>query len=554
MRRALVGLAGAVALGAGPVGVFLMLRRMSLTGDAMAHAILPGAAVGYLRRRPVAAAMTIGGLVAGFAVALLAGVVARSTVLKEDASLAAFYLISLALGVTLVSLRGSNVDLLHVLFGTVLALDDDDAAADRRHRDRDAGRARRCSIARSCWNASIPASCARSAAAGGPAHHRLPRPRRAQPRRRLPCARHAAGGRPDDAARRRRAVLDARHQPCSIAVGDADRHRVRRRGPAAVLPCRAAGRARDHPGRRARPMSRLARCSARRAGCSWPPHAPAAISKPDVAQKDDDCLRTRSSTSLLAAAVPSPRCLPLPAATRPAAAKLPVVASFSILGDFVREVGGDRVDVDDARRPERRRPCLSSRRPPTRSALAGAKLVVVNGLGFEGWIDRLVKASGTKADGRRRAAHAGDASRCDEQGRATGTATTTARSIPHAWQDVANAKIYVANIRDALIAADPAGRARLRGQCRRLSRAARRARRRGRGRRRRGFPPTRRKVITSHDAFGYFAKRLRHRRSSRRRASRPRPRPRPRTSPGSSGRSGARRSRRSSSRTSPIRA
>jgi zinc/manganese transport system permease protein len=124
MRRALAG-SVALCLGAGPIGVFLMLRRMSLVGDAMAHAILPGAAAGYLVAGLSLGWMTLGGLAAGFAVALLAGLVARSTVLREDASLAAFYLLSLALGVTLVSLRGSNVDLLHVLFGTVLALDDD---------------------------------------------------------------------------------------------------------------------------------------------------------------------------------------------------------------------------------------------------------------------------------------------------------------------------------------------------------------------------------------------------------------------------------------------
>jgi len=123
MRRALVGTC-ALALGAGPVGVFLMLRRMSLMGDAMSHAILPGAAAGFLIAGLSLSAMTAGGLIAGFAVALLAGLVARTTELKEDASLAAFFLISLALGVTLVSLRGGNIDLMHFLFGSVLALDD----------------------------------------------------------------------------------------------------------------------------------------------------------------------------------------------------------------------------------------------------------------------------------------------------------------------------------------------------------------------------------------------------------------------------------------------
>jgi zinc/manganese transport system permease protein len=123
MRRALVGTL-ALALGAGPIGVFLMLRRMSLVGDAMAHAVLPGAAIGFLISGLSLTAMTAGGLIAGFVVALLAGIVARTTELKEDASLATFYLLSLALGVVIVSMHGSNLDLLHVLFGTVLALDD----------------------------------------------------------------------------------------------------------------------------------------------------------------------------------------------------------------------------------------------------------------------------------------------------------------------------------------------------------------------------------------------------------------------------------------------
>ena len=123
MRRALVGTL-ALALGAGPIGVFLMLRRMSLVGDAMAHAILPGAAIGFLLSGLNLFAMTAGGLIAGFVIALAAGLIARATELKEDASLAAFFLISLAVGVTIVSVRGTNIDLLHFLFGTVLALDD----------------------------------------------------------------------------------------------------------------------------------------------------------------------------------------------------------------------------------------------------------------------------------------------------------------------------------------------------------------------------------------------------------------------------------------------
>ncbi len=123
MRRALVG-AAALALGAAPVGVFLMLRRMSLMGDAMAHAILPGAAIGFVVAGLNLWALTAGGMIAGTVVALAAGLIARATRLKEDASLAAMFLISLAVGVTIISARGNNIDLLHFLFGNVLALDD----------------------------------------------------------------------------------------------------------------------------------------------------------------------------------------------------------------------------------------------------------------------------------------------------------------------------------------------------------------------------------------------------------------------------------------------
>jgi len=121
MQRALFG-SLVLSASCAPVGVFLMLRRMSLTGDAMAHAILPGAALGFVLFGLEIIPMTIGGLVVGLLVALGSGIVSRFTIQKEDASMAAFYLISLAVGVLLVSWRGSSVDLMHVLFGSVLAL------------------------------------------------------------------------------------------------------------------------------------------------------------------------------------------------------------------------------------------------------------------------------------------------------------------------------------------------------------------------------------------------------------------------------------------------
>ena len=123
MRRALVA-CFALSLGSAPIGVILVLRRMSLMGDAMSHAILPGAAIGFLIAGLSLWAMSLGGLVVGLLVALLSGIVSRVTPLREDASLAGFYLISLALGVLLISTRGSNVDLLHVLFGSILAVED----------------------------------------------------------------------------------------------------------------------------------------------------------------------------------------------------------------------------------------------------------------------------------------------------------------------------------------------------------------------------------------------------------------------------------------------
>ncbi|AIN47007.1 metal ABC transporter permease [Candidatus Palibaumannia cicadellinicola] len=122
MRRALVA-CFALSFSTTPLGVFLLLRRMSLVGDALSHAILPGVAIGYLVYGMSRVAMGIGGFIAGVVVAVLSGWVSTMTPLKEDASFAGFYLGSLALGVILVSLRGSSVDLEHLLFGSILSID-----------------------------------------------------------------------------------------------------------------------------------------------------------------------------------------------------------------------------------------------------------------------------------------------------------------------------------------------------------------------------------------------------------------------------------------------
>lgn len=122
MRRSLVACL-ALSLSITPLGVFLLLRRMSLIGDALSHAVLPGVAIGYLLSGMSLLAMGLGGFIAGLLVALLSGWVSSSTALREDASFAGFYLGSLALGVTLVSLHGSSVDLLNLLFGSLLAVE-----------------------------------------------------------------------------------------------------------------------------------------------------------------------------------------------------------------------------------------------------------------------------------------------------------------------------------------------------------------------------------------------------------------------------------------------
>jgi zinc/manganese transport system substrate-binding protein len=184
--------------------------------------------------------------------------------------------------------------------------------------------------------------------------------------------------------------------------------------------------------------------------------------------------------------------------------KLKVVATFSIIGDIVKNVGGDRVDVDMLVGPNGDAHVYSPT-PADARKLADAKLIVVNGLGYEGWLDRLVKASGgkvpvvvaAKAVKPRRAA--GGHSHGHTHGHSHGQGS----SDPHAWQSVGNVKLYAETIREGLIAADPAGKAAYEANARayvarldELEREVREAIAR--------IPAARRKVITTHDAFGYF--------------------------------------------------
>ncbi|MFG1344957.1 metal ABC transporter substrate-binding protein [Xanthobacter autotrophicus DSM 431] len=195
------------------------------------------------------------------------------------------------------------------------------------------------------------------------------------------------------------------------------------------------------------------------------------------------------------------------------AGKLPVVASFSILGDFVKEVGGDRVQLTTIVGPNGDAHVYQPT-PADAKAVAAAKVVFVNGLGFEGWIDRLVKASGTRATvvtatkgitpRIRSANEPQDDDERDGAGRKKGKDAHDHGPIdPHAWQSVANARIYVANVRDGLITADPDGRdaytANAAAYITRLDALENEVKTAIAG-----IPPQQRRIITSHDAFGYF--------------------------------------------------
>jgi len=124
LKRALIGCL-ALSVGCGPIGVLLILRRMSLMGDALSHAVLPGAAIGFLGCGLSLPAISIGGFIAGLVVALLAGIISRKTILEEDATFAGFFLISLALGILILSSGRNSIDLMHLLFGSALAVDQD---------------------------------------------------------------------------------------------------------------------------------------------------------------------------------------------------------------------------------------------------------------------------------------------------------------------------------------------------------------------------------------------------------------------------------------------
>ena len=179
--------------------------------------------------------------------------------------------------------------------------------------------------------------------------------------------------------------------------------------------------------------------------------------------------------------------------------RLKVVASFSILADIAKNVGGDRVQVDSLVGPNGDAHVYNPT-PADAKKVAEAKVVLVNGLGYEGWINRLIQASGSRAP--TVVASKGVKPR-EKPGPRDSHGHDHGRVDPHAWQSVANVKIYTANIRDGLIAADPAGRsvyvanaAAYLGRLDALEKEARDAVGR--------IPADRRRILTTHGAFGYF--------------------------------------------------
>ena len=183
------------------------------------------------------------------------------------------------------------------------------------------------------------------------------------------------------------------------------------------------------------------------------------------------------------------------AATAQGAGRIKAVATFSILGNLVRQVGGERVEVTTLVGPNGDAHVYSPT-PADGRRLADAKVIFTNGLGFEGWIDRLVKSSGTKAV-KVEAARGVKPLAGGEDGHGHGGPD------PHAWQSIANAKIYAANIRDALIMADPEGKAAYEGQAAAYLARLDEVEAEAKGLAAK-IPPERRKIITSHDAFRYF--------------------------------------------------
>lgn len=489
MQSALIG-SILLAISACPIGVFLMLRGMSLTGDAMSHAILPGVAIAFLFCGFSLISMTIGGFLAGIVVVLATALISRNSPQKEDASMAVFYLIALASGVIIVSLKGSTIDLLHLLFGSVLAITPQTLWLIT------AIMLITVSSLRIFWRAlameSLDPLLFRSLSPLGKYVHisllGL-------------MVLNLVGGFqslgtllsiglmmiPAITAR----FWFSRLIPIcvlSIILGIISSifglllsfHISLPSGPAIIM---AAG------------LIYLVSCfiSPRGLAAAW---SPCLFCGSPLSQKGS--MRKLVKKSILFSFFLFFLSFPFPAAAHKT---IKVVASFSIIADFVKNVGRDRVSITTFVGPNGNTHIYEPT-PHDAKALKNARIIFVNGLYLEDFIDKLITATDTKA---LLVKVSDNISPINIENQERDAAHHHLGNIdPHAWQAVPNAKIYIKNIAaafckidqqscenynknaDAYIQKLDATQAIIKAQI-----AA--------------IPKNKRTIITSHDAFGYFA-------------------------------------------------
>jgi len=432
MRHALAGCL-LIAIGGAPVGVFLTLRHMSLVGDAMAHALLPGVATAYLIAGLSLSALTLGGIVGGTVVALGSSLVTRRLSIAEAESFAAFYLIALASGVLIMSLGGSsNVDLNHVLFGSVLAIDQ--PMLQLMFAIATATVLALALLYRPLVLECVDAQFLRTVSNLSPVVHHLFLV--------LVVVNLVAGFQalgtlmaiglmilPAVTARlwaqRLESIIAV---AVAIAMGGSgiglvvSYHLGTPSGPTIVLAIGAVHLFSLVFATRGLLARRL-----QEAGSSMTRHARRSMIRLPVLFLAAS-LATASHDTEAAAETHA----------------VDVVATFSVLGDWVRVIGGDRVSLSTLVGPDSDAHVYEPS-PADAARLAHADLLIVNGLGFEGWLDRLIRASGTHAH----QVVASDGIQPRRNARGT--------PDPHAWHDIDNAIHYVGQIEAGLCKVDAEG-------------------------------------------------------------------------------------------------
>ena len=484
MRRALAA-AIILSLSGAPLGAFLMLRRMSLMGDTMTHAILPGVAGAYMFFGISLWPMTVFGLLAGFLVAFTAGLITRLGALKEDASFTAMYLTALAAGVLMVSLKGSPVDLMHVLFGNVLAVDDNSLLLI-------AGASSGSILILVTLYRGMMIECfdpvfLQSVIKRSGIYYFV---FLAMVVLNLVVAFQVLGTLmalglmilPAIAAKfwtyhvDRMIALAIFYAVASSLIGlVVSYHANLPSGPAMVLTASGFFFFSLFFGTHKGILSHL------------------------LQQKKTTgvLIKMRFFSFMLVIGFLTTLFPSVATADEP----IKVVASFSILGDMVEQVAGNKADVKTLVGANQDAHTYQPK-PADIRAVADAKLVFVNGLDFEGWMKRLTDSANFKGTivvctkgVRALKAPAGENGKDDKGG----------EYDPHAWQSLANGMIYVSNISDALVKADPKNASNYKDNAILFTKEIDTLEKRVKMLMK-TIPDYKRKVITSHDAFQYFGK------------------------------------------------